>query len=273
MRPPHFCSLYPLFIEPIAINACDQAEIRLSTATGCLYKHDGKTFLITNWHVLSGRNSIDLTPLDTKYSALPHELRVHFPKEKTLDECQVQTYPLHDQDDKPLWLEHTLSNQVDVAALCIEAPAGIATYPVSDAYKEITLPIREDFFFVTQDVWVIGFPKSIRVGVMPIWKRATIAAEPRFSSADEKHKLLIDTATREGMSGSPVLYVNKTLSRLSLDNSSQEVDFPSEKVLLGIYSGRIAGGDELAAQLGIVWAAEAILEILATGRRYVPRYG
>lgn len=72
------------------------------------------------------------------------------------------------------------------------------------------------------------------------------------------------------MSGSPVLYVNKTLSRLCSDSSSQMVDFPSVKVLLGIYSGRIAGSDELAAQLGIVWSAEAIVEILKTGRRDVP---
>lgn len=273
MRPPHLGSLFPLFIEPVAINACDQSPIGLSTATGCLYSHGGKTFLVTNWHVLSGRNSKDLTPLDTKYSALPQEIRVHFPKGQTLEECQVQSYPLHDQDGEPIWLEHTLANQVDVAALCIEPPAEIATIPVSDAYREIGLVAPEDFFFVTQDVWVVGFPKSIRVGVMPIWKRATIAAEPRFSSASEKHKLLIDTATREGMSGSPVLYVNKTLSRLSFDNSSLEVDFPSEKLLLGIYSGRIAGNDELAAQLGIVWSAEAIVEILTSGRRYVPQYG
>lgn len=72
------------------------------------------------------------------------------------------------------------------------------------------------------------------------------------------------------MSGSPVLYVNKTLSRLSFDDAPQEVDFPSAKALLGIYSGRIAGNDELAAQLGIVWAAEAIVEILTSGKRYVP---
>lgn len=104
MRPPHIGSLYPLFLESIAINACDKTEITLSTATGCLYNHGGKTFLITNWHVLSGRNSIDLTPLDTKHAALPQAIRVHFPNEQTLDECQTQTYTLHDPDGEPLWL-------------------------------------------------------------------------------------------------------------------------------------------------------------------------
>lgn len=271
MRPPHLGSLYPLFVEPIVLSAVDESPIVLSTATACLYKHAGETFLITNWHVLSGRNAIDLTPLDSTKSALPTKLRVHFPKENKLDECHVETYPLYDEAGKSVWLEHTSSNRVDVAALRIEPPSGIATFSVSDAYKQPGLGAREDFFYVTQDVWVIGFPKSIRVGVMPIWKRATIAAEPRFSSASDKYRLLIDTATREGMSGSPVLYMNQSLSPITFDNTEQEVDFPSAKVLLGIYSGRIAGGDELAAQLGIVWSAEAIIDILTSGQPYVPQ--
>jgi len=269
MRPPHLGSLYPLYMEPIAINAIDGSPIQLGSATACLYRHENQVFLVTNWHVLSGRSSRDRAPLDRATLALPQEIRVHFPKEQQLDECVVETYPLNDQDGKPIWLEHPLSNQVDVAALRINPPNGIATFPVSDALRHLGVGKREDFFFVTQDVWVVGYPKNIRVGVMPIWKRATIAAEPRFSSANERHKILLDTATREGMSGSPVLYVNKNLTPITFDNTTQEVDFPSAKVLLGIYSGRIAGNDELAAQLGIVWAAEAIVEMVTAGKMYV----
>lgn len=60
-----------------------------------------------------------------------------------------------------------------------------------------------------------------------------------------------------------------TLLRRSCRGNIQEVDFPSAKILLGIYSRRIAEQDELAAQIGIVWGAECISEIIASQRAYV----
>jgi hypothetical protein len=262
MRPPHYCSLYPVFLEVIKESEVDHSDLVLSTATGCLYKRQDDVFLISNWHVFTGRHAETFEVLDGKSAALPDRIRAYFPKAGNVDEQIIETYPLQDVTGKRLWFEHPQSKAVDVGALPILPPPGIATHFVSDALATHALGPREDFFFVSQEVWAIGFPMGIRVGTLPVWKRATIASEPRYSSAANLHKVLLDTATREGMSGSPILFVNKSLTPITFDGSDQDVDLPSVKVLLGIYSGRIAGKDELAAQIGIAWDAECIGEII-----------
>lgn len=239
----------------------------MSVATGCLYRYGDQTYLITNRHVLSGRNSLTGEPMHSCL-ALPGHLAVHFPLDGAITRQTVATYDLKDSAGGFRWLEHPLSGAIDVGALPIDIPPGAATFHINDALQAHGMAAREDFFFVSQDVWVIGFPRGIRVNGLPIWKRATIASEPRFSPEALKHRILLDTATREGMSGSPVLYVNKTLSPLTFDGREQEVDFPSARVLLGIYSGRLADSDELAAQIGIAWGAECIEEIILARKLY-----
>jgi hypothetical protein len=217
--------------------------------------------LITKWHV-TGRHAETLEALDEKWAALPDRIRAYFPKAGNVDEQICETYLLQDETGKPLWFEHPLSNAVDVGALPILPPQEIATVFVNDALAAPGFKPREDFFFVSQDVWVIGFPRGIRVGTLPIWKRATIASEPRSRPLANRHRILLDTATREGMSGSPILVVSKSLTPVTFDCREQQLDLPSVKVFLGIYPGRIVGKDELAAQIGIAWGAECIGEII-----------
>src|SRR4051812_7501865 len=49
---------------------------QLSTATGFVVEHGGRRFLISNWHVFSGRNADTGEPLDSKTAALPDQVRV-----------------------------------------------------------------------------------------------------------------------------------------------------------------------------------------------------
>jgi hypothetical protein len=266
MRPIHYCSLFPLFIETITINKKTKDQIVLSQATGCLYQDEDSTYLITNWHVLSGRHSHSRDILHSQ-GGLPEIIKAYFPLETNPTTQKAIEFSLKSENEEYLWLEHPSSNAVDVGALKICLPDGIATKPINNiAFKKGVS--SEDWFFVTQDVWVIGYPKGIRVEGLPIWKSATIASEPIVSSKANNHKLILDTATREGMSGSPVLFVNKSLSRVQFDGTSHEVDCPSVKVLLGIYSGRVAGNDELSAQLGIAWMCDCIPEIIAGKQIY-----
>ncbi|MER2626389.1 MAG: trypsin-like peptidase domain-containing protein [Accumulibacter sp.] len=232
-----------------------------------MFKHDEKTYLITNWHILAGRKPKTRAVLHGS-GGLPTLIRVHFPLDGQVTQQSIQTYPLQGSDGSALWIEHPSSDAVDVAALEIQPPQGIATVYISEAVRAPGLRPRDTFFSVTQEVWVIGFPLGIRVRGLPIWKRATIASEPGFSGAESPHRVLLDTATRQGMSGSPVLFVTNSVNRLTFDGSTQEVDLPSAHVLLGIYSGRITGEDEFAAQIGIAWGAECIEELLSAGGPY-----
>ena len=108
------------------------------------------------------------------------------------------------------------------------------------------------------DVFVLGFPLGIRkTGLFPIWKRASIATEYGFD-INGVPSFLVDTATREGMSGAPVIWraggkYRRPSGALTIGGSGTQV--------LGIYSGRHVGKlDE--AQLGIVWKTELIDQII-----------
>lgn len=55
------------------------------------------------------------------------------------------------------------------------------------------------------ELFVVGFPRDYGyTNVYPIWKRGTIASEPKFET------FLIDATTRGGMSGSPVYFKNNS---------------------------------------------------------------
>lgn len=103
---------------------------------------------------------------------------------------------------------------------------------------------------VGDDIFVVGFPENIRTtGELPIWKRGSIASEPDIP-IDGLPYVLVDTGTRGGMSGAPVLLRGQAgeTPRLSVN-------------LFGIYSARF-GADDVTSQLGIVWKREVISDIL-----------
>ena len=114
---------------------------------------------------------------------------------------------------------------------------------------------------VADEAYVIGYPFSATPYLqMPIWKKASIASEPDIN-IDELPKFLIDTATRPGLSGSPVV-----MQRIGIHGATSKGMMPDSLIgairnFIGVYSGRI-GVDEVKAQLGIVWKAKAVKEIL-----------
>lgn len=93
---------------------------------------------------------------------------------------------------------------------------------------------------------------------LPVWKRGTVATEPTLE-IDALPKFLIDTATRNGMSGAPVV-----MHRNGFHNPGNLKDsfFAVIESFVGVYSGRYGADSELEAQLGIVWRETVIDEIL-----------
>ncbi len=76
--------------------------------------------------------------------------------------------------------------------------------------------------------------------------------------------MYLDTATREGMSGSPVIQYRRRA--VSFIGNHGQTDFHAQFV--GIYSGRIIPRDFFEAQLGKVWKADCIDEIIDGGCLY-----
>lgn len=166
--------------------------------------------------------------------------------------------PLYEDTDdsapsKPIWLEHAYHhNKIDVVAIpiCIPVWGEVTTI---DEVNTARMRLR-----VATDVFILGYPKGISGGEFPIWKRASIATEP-YIQLDALPKMLVDTATREGMSGAPVIAVAR---RGVLEpEAGLAGNWDPGCRFVGVYSGRLGHG-ELEAQLGIVWKAQAVDEIV-----------
>jgi hypothetical protein len=117
---------------------------------------------------------------------------------------------------------------------------------------------------IGEDAFILGFPKGLEAGAgLPIWKRASIASEPNYD-LDGLPKLLVDTATRQGMSGSVVIARRRGLIVPRSARSEAEHIVGMADNFVGVYSGRI-GDDPLGVQLGVVWKGRVIDEIIGGG--------
>lgn len=162
----------------------------------------------------------------------------------------------------PLWYEHpTWGRLVDVAAVDVtEVTQGFQIKTANDLESNAQLDAM-----ASQDVFVVGFPFGLIANApAPVWKRGSIALDPSFDP-ENLPKMLIDTATREGMSGSVVIarhiFVGRSYRKKD-GNMSEPVLYARLDVVAGIYSGRHYPDLE-RAQLGIVWKRSAIEETVS----------
>jgi hypothetical protein len=169
----------------------------------------------------------------------------------------VKELEIRHANNSPLWLVHsTHKNQIDVVAVAIPNYADVAMYAIN-TLSQLDLAVR-----IGVDVFVLGFPFGIGPAGFPIWKRGSIASEPELPGAIQRH-LFVDTASRPGMSGAPV--IRRSWSSHSLANGATLEDGALGTKFVGVYSGRLASTDPLDAQLGVAWPASLVAEIVSGG--------
>ena len=247
---------------------------QLSSATGFFYEVENALFIVTNWHVVSGKHFLSNEPLSSS-GRLPTHLvgdftvvRDSMPDGRLGARRVPARINLYSPDRSPLWLEHPkLGSRCDVVAL--PAQGSLASSKVlqnvANRVDEGRVPIEPGCV-----VFVVGFPRALRIGPgLPLWKSGYIASETTFDITIGDQTLpafFIDSQTREGMSGSPVFahYVgiwnpedpygplrDQNLRKSSLGRGMQ---------FLGCYSSRI-GPETEGAALGLCWREEILKEI------------
>lgn len=233
-------------------------ELVLASGTGFIWAHDAGVALITSWHNLTGSHPDTNQPLSST-GARPNRLRVISGNRNGIDGNVVATTPLYDAEDRPMWLIHRdAGSEIDIAVMAFAIHADSLAQPIN------TLPQAPMRIDIATDVFVIGFPLGISRWHLPIWKRASIALEPAALNDTHGNRfMIIDTATREGLSGAPV--VARSSSGTYLDEDNVLIAARNATKIIGIYSGRYSTKDPLGAQLGIVWPSRFINDILMKG--------
>ena len=237
----------------------------LGPATGFFCESRGQFFLVTNWHVVTGLHHETLRPLNSQ-GGLPDRMRFRVPVRGHLGEWTSPIeLSLYDDSDSteapqtPIWLEHpAYRRRLDVVAIPIQIPEDgeVRTIGAVNTVPKMRLK-------VAADVFVLGYPMGFTGGgEFPIWKRASIATEPDVHRGGPRH-ILIDTATREGMSGAPVVAIAD--GNFEVEGSGGLHQRPGRAYrFVGVYSGRHGKGD-MEAQLGIVWDAAQLEIVVQTG--------
>lgn len=232
----------------------------LSNATGFIVSHGDQHYLVTNWHVATGRRTDNGTPLSPT-AALPDELGIVHNVAGSLGNWDTKLEPLYDEEGQPLWLEHPQhARNVDVVALPLTNLDGVEIIAHD--------PFREGpgiAFGVGGFVSIIGFPFGVTGGgAMGVWVQGAVATEPAIDF-NELPCFLVDSRTRPGQSGSPVIIYSAGGAVAMQDGGTAVMGGPAER-FLGVYSGRISEQSDL----GFVWRVDAVREIIEGGQRGGP---
>jgi hypothetical protein len=264
----------------LRVRLCNEQEVLCS---GFLGSSGDRVFLITNWHCLSGRRCDNKTYI---FGAGIVPVSVEFNYWQIDDNEQVPMFRKETRllelfkEKKPLWLVHKeLTHQIDVCALDLTSLCQLNSKDLFSidcgqtlfSFSENGDPDYSEYLFpnVGEDIYIlcsVKIPNGLDSNL--IWKRASVASEPYFLADGKLPFLYIDSATRSGMSGSPVLYFGKNFIGSSGDRHHDLESMP-RCWLAGVYSGRCGintqTDNESSFQLGRVWRNDAVLQVLEAG--------
>lgn len=279
-----------------------KGEDNLAVGTGTLYRHGTDAYIVTAWHNVAGRHAETLKPLAKRSLRLPDNLiatiecLVDDGKGGILSTRMPFRIPL-ENDFETLYLVHSQGwPRVDVAAIPIDPCAAYPTdvrvssgerrtfhsimrRPAGDGGVATDIRFIQDFtgdpaqlsdevarrLSVADDLFILGYPKGIvDQNVQPLWKRATVATQPDHGWNGQR-TFLVDCASREGMSGAPVVSYVKS-GALQINGIATLTRQPAT-FLHGVYVSRVGGGTLLEAQIGTVWRSTVIDEIIEAGVR------
>lgn len=240
-------------------------EVGFGSATAFVVVSSVKgPLLVTNWHVVTGRNSETGIPI-RKDCGVPDNLVVRFNRKDCLGEFVEQVVPIYDVDGNPLWYEHSVfGSTVDVVALPFQSNADVDLHPLNYmteiGHDVLPEPIK---WGASDTVFVLGFPFGYKgSGDLAIWSQGVIASEPNLNFRSLPC-FLVDSRTREGQSGAPVLFYRRGGGFIQLASGRAYMLHNPRTILLGVYSGRLSEKSDL----GTVWKASAIADVAERGIR------
>jgi Trypsin-like peptidase domain len=237
---------------------------QLGCATSFVWKHGDKLFLITNWHVVTGRHA---QTKELELCVRPEVLRAHFnPRLQNFGKEQ-RDIRLYDDDYNEIWYAHPelQKKNIDLVAIPLDIRSDdeeINPRPINLFKSESDLAVG-----IGMDVFILGYPFGYSLPGFPVWKRGSIASEPDLVHSDRGY-LLVDTASLPGMSGAPV--IRRSWGSHSIEGGGTSSNSTPQSKFIGVYSGRRRTGDNKETQLGMVWTVPDVqlaVDMAVLGKR------
>lgn len=212
----------------------------LATATGFVVDHAGMSYLVTNKHNLSGMDPMTGAFMSSR-GVVPDEVAILYNRSLAPARYNLVVENLYDAAGERLWREHPTNSRVDVVALPLTELTDVVLHPYS-----VERPARPFRFQPGDSVSVIGFPYatvSNPAYPLPTWSHGYVATEPMLDEDRVMH-FMVDTRTRRGQSGSPVVIYRPRWSVVGMTDAegNETLGYSHEATteLIGIYSGRMS---------------------------------
>jgi len=224
----------------------------IGTATGFVVRRPNTLYLVTNRHVVRGRHQETNQALHPS-AAVPDEVVVHHNALGAPGTWVSKVQALYGADGTRLWHEHPVhAGAMDVVALPLTQLGGVELYPYDPWNAGPAIRCGP-----TDQVSIVGFPFGLAAGgLLGIWVQGTIASEPDIEY-NGLPVMLVDSRTRQGQSGSPVI-AHRSGGMVALDDGGSAVFNGPVTRFMGVYSGRI----NAESDLGFVWKARGLTELL-----------
>jgi hypothetical protein len=263
-----------LCTTPIELLSNDGSDTIISRATGFFCRRGGRLVLVTNHHVVSGRNALTGEPLSDKG---------YFPKRIRYYGANIVTQEPHVHFSRPPYVldlerdfQELLENpplinglEVDVWAVPIVPGSIFEKDPKRTGFvgAAIASCVLDDHLgppIVTEagsDCFLLGYPLANYAGLMPpVWKRGSLASEP-ILGVDNRPMFLIDAAVTSSMSGSPV--IRRVVTFAADDREVGALREFTSFDLIGVYAGRLQSMALERVNLGYAWHKSLIDGVLA----------
>ncbi len=269
----------PLSYSSIKLDLFSKDGVHLKPASGFVVEAGNRYYLITNWHVVSGRDIP--APRQQEHVIEPYTLKtsLHIHRGEGEKSAPLSigmrkriTVPLYDDDNSPRWIEYRANDDtqppVDIVALPIQVDLTLRLF--SGNIPGITIDKRSwaentDYWTKVSSIPIsaidtdveYGPPDPVHVVGYPLgwepdgadrtssafWRTSFIASEIYEPGMRRTNTFFIDPCALEGMTGSPV------------------VGMKNERMkLLGIYSDGSTA--EFGANAGLVWDALLVKELI-----------
>ncbi|WP_313065150.1 hypothetical protein [Achromobacter animicus] len=264
----------------------------LANGTGVLYRRGNEYFIVTAWHNLTGRHPDTLGLLDADTAGVPDNLLIHvalevenfgstrlpikvplFDEEHALFLVHRQNFPRVDVAVIPF--DPTQPQMVDTQTTAGRLQGGLVLNTGTGEHRQRIVAIQ-DFMppsdvcdewlrsvEVTDELFIPGYPQNLHDYTgQPVWKRATVASSVQFGW-NKQPLFLVDTASKSGMSGSPVISYSPN-GRINLGSTTYHHGGRTA-IFGGIYTGRLGITTKEDPQVGTVWHPKVVDEIIDNG--------
>lgn len=238
----------------------------LGHASGFFWRRGDTSYLITNWHVVTGNNPFTRIAL---VEAPPSHLVAYDIDWYALDNGSVfpqrteREIQLFDSDTMPVWLQHGKFDEYRTDVVAVPLPGWAVA-------RQQFRPVCVNEFgfqalphFAGSELFVVGYPLASFDGwMLPLWKRGSFASDPLIP-VDDKPVFMIDVASSKGMSGSPV-FRRVFGPTVSADLSTANPLSVMTTQFAGIYAGRLGTAELERVGMGYAWYGNVVEEILST---------